>query len=56
MPILDFQNYEPACGRQELILSLGFNERIKGDHLQVESIKFKVVGKLQQKNILTNKQ
>ena len=32
MSILDSQNYKPACGRQELVLSLGFKERIKGDH------------------------
>ena len=32
MPTLDSQNYRPAYRRQELILSLGFKERIKGDH------------------------
>ncbi|MHB9011073.1 MAG: type II toxin-antitoxin system HicA family toxin [Ignavibacteriaceae bacterium] len=32
MPTLDSQNYRPAYRRQELILSLGFKERINGDH------------------------
>ncbi len=32
MPTLDSQNYRPAYRRQELILLLGFKERIKGDH------------------------